>query len=169
GGIAYVDRPLLNYVQHSRNALGYLAGTGALESRDTADADPDRGSKQLNSAAAARRKEVQFIFFTQGVRAMTYAREIEARCAAASSTRARRALRRLRAINRLRVIAWLAYRSHLKRHSKATLEAESRIMHVASWCWRLQHLPRRATANAESLMRATYPNPPRRARRARTR
>ncbi|MBV8194447.1 MAG: glycosyltransferase, partial [Candidatus Dormibacteraeota bacterium] len=54
GGIAYVDRPLLNYVQHSRNALGYLAGTGALEPVDTADADPERSSSHLKSAAAAR-------------------------------------------------------------------------------------------------------------------
>jgi glycosyltransferase involved in cell wall biosynthesis len=105
GDLAYVDRPLFDYVQHTDAVLGYAA----------IDAAPDAGMLSRLRRRVAAPSEIldrwRSMYFEEYCRTLLYAAVLRARCGDRLSPSKRRALDRVLAGERSpRSLAWLAAR-----------------------------------------------------------
>lgn len=106
GEIAYVDRPLYDYVQHGGAARGHEAAMRPWDAGRLLDRRDPRGSLAQVRAHADRSYE------TNVRRIATSAREIEARAGGRMEPRKARAVRRLAGLDRSpAAVPWLALRS----------------------------------------------------------
>jgi glycosyltransferase involved in cell wall biosynthesis len=105
GELAYVDRPLFDYVQHGEAVLGYAAIDAPPEGRPVA---------RLRRRVAARSGALErwrSIYFDEFCRTVLYARVLRMRCGDRLSPAKRRALDLVLAGERSpRTLAWLAAR-----------------------------------------------------------
>jgi glycosyltransferase involved in cell wall biosynthesis len=130
GRIAYVDRPLYDYVQHRGAALGHAranagrqphSGVGRLQ----------RLLRQPRAMLAAWRR----IYFWDVCRLLQFATVLERRCGGLMSARKRRAVRRLANSERSpRAIAWLWLRRARELAGRnETLGAEGALLRGVAW------------------------------------
>ena len=136
GRIAYIDRPLYDYVQHSSAVLGH----------ERAHA----WAKRLRGPAAKARlfaRDPQFYYrhwqttyFSEYIRAAVMARVLLMRCEPSLSPGKRRALRRLAGADRsFAAIAWLlARRLRTPFGLGETLRAERRLLQAFVWRYLLE-------------------------------
>jgi glycosyltransferase involved in cell wall biosynthesis len=128
GGIAYVDRPLYDYVQHGGAARGHEAAMRSYDPRRRLDWRHPRGTLAELSAHAERAYE------TNARRIALSAREIEARAGTLEPGK-ERTLRRLARLDTRRPPAgWLALRS-LRRLSgrNETMGIELSLLAAVLW------------------------------------
>jgi glycosyltransferase involved in cell wall biosynthesis len=129
--IAYVDRPLYEYVQHSDAALGHArANAPGLESR-TALRRLRKVLRDPRSTFGAWRT----IYFWDVCRLLQFATVLERRCGERMSARKRRALRLMIASERSpRGIAWLWLRGARKLWGRnETLGSEGALLRGIAW------------------------------------
>jgi glycosyltransferase involved in cell wall biosynthesis len=130
GRIAYVDRPLYDYVQHSGAAIGHaganrgVVGGGVLR-RLAALRDRPRGRL---------REEWRRIYFAEYCRAALMAVALEQRLGPAIGTRQRRAMRLLLEADRSpRGLAWLTARQLRRPFHDDTGGSESGMLRGLAW------------------------------------
>ncbi len=152
GDLAYVDRPLLDYVQHEGAALGHA--------RANRGGAPRRGAGEWREAAARLRsgelaRRWQQAYLDVCVRVGIEARTLEERCGGSMSEPKARAVRRLaRAERNPLAVPWLELRS-LRRHlgRDETMGVERGLARGYAW--------RQLTAVRRRLSRPRRPAPPR--------
>jgi glycosyltransferase involved in cell wall biosynthesis len=130
GRIAYVDRPLYDYVQHGSAALG----------RAAASVSAAPGAREIVRRLRHRRGLAQIVasrtgYFFDLTRLQLLARVLLMRCGSSMRWRDRRALRRLLRVERSPLsLAWLALRPvrNVGRQS-VTLGAERLMLQAVAW------------------------------------
>ncbi len=155
GDLAYLDEPLLDYVQHEGAALGHAsANRGGAPRRGLADWIDAFG--RLRSGELARRWRRAYLDVC--VRTGEEARALELRCGPAMSPAKRRAVRRIAGAERNPLaIPWLELRS-MRRHlgRDETMGVERGLARGFAW--------RQMTLARERLSRrrrgAAHPRPP---------
>ena len=131
GRIAYVDRPLYDYVQHRGAALGHA--------RANAGRQPHSGAgtaAEARCASPARRwRPGDGIYFWDVCRLLQFATVLERRCGGRMSARKRRAVRRLADSERSpRAMAWLWLRRARELAGRnETLGAEGALLRGIAW------------------------------------
>jgi glycosyltransferase involved in cell wall biosynthesis len=128
GRIAYVDRPLYDYVQHTEAALGHAR----------ANPLPHTPLARLKKIAAKPRATVaawRSTYFWDVCRVLQFAIVLEQRCGERMSRAKRRAVRRLAAADRsLATMAWLWLRRARKLVGRTeTLTGETAILRGIAW------------------------------------
>jgi hypothetical protein len=143
GDVAYVDRPLYDYVQHSRAVFGEVTG-GARRRRARRLLHGGRGAYFLGYLP----REVQ-------------AQVLLVRCADRLTAPKRRALRRFLAAARSPVaFAWLAARPlRLLTGRNETLGSEAELAGGIAWRWAVALLARAPARWARRLCDASFPDP----------
>ena len=127
GEIAYVDRPLYDYVQHGRASLGHAAANSMIPLRDRLR--HQRGPRE-------RVRMWRLHYYVDVSRLLQFATILELRCGPRMSSRARRALRRFAAADRSRLaLVRLALRGlrELSLPTSETLAAEWMLAHAFFW------------------------------------
>jgi glycosyltransferase involved in cell wall biosynthesis len=131
GRIAYIDRPLYDYVQHRDAALGHArANEGAPRLRAAVRALRQVARQPRSTLAAWRR-----IYFWDVCRVLQFATVLERRCGALMSARKRRAVRMLSVADRSpRAIAWLWLRRARRLVGRnETLGSEGALLRGIAW------------------------------------
>ncbi len=127
GGINYVDRPLYDYVQHGRAALGHAAATRVFTLRERA--------RKLRGDQRERVRFYRATYFRDVERLMVVATILEMRCADRASPEQRRPLERFLSLERswpeLATLGWRAARE-LTGHPE-TLGAEWTLLRALLW------------------------------------
>jgi glycosyltransferase involved in cell wall biosynthesis len=143
GDIAYVDRPLYDYVQHAGAVFGEVSG-GKRRRRARGLLRGGRGAYFLGYLP----REVQ-------------AQTLLVRCADRLTARKRRALERyLRAARSPVAFAWLAARSlRVLVGRTETLASETELAHGIAWRWAVALLARAPARWARRLCDASFPDP----------
>jgi glycosyltransferase involved in cell wall biosynthesis len=135
GRIRYVDRPLLEYVQHGENVVGHYdppRDRFARQVREVARGLTRRGAKLTLGRLAARARE---LYFEDVLRVETIARSLDQRGGELIPEKKRRTLMRLaRADESWTALLWLTFRGlrNLRRVSE-TLGAEYAVVLGALW------------------------------------
>jgi hypothetical protein len=143
GDIAYVDRPLYDYVQHAGAVFGDVTGGG--EQR------PRRGFLRGGRGA----------YFLGYLPREVAAQTLLARCGARLDARKRRALKRFVAAARSPVaFAWLAARPlRALAGRNETLASETELVHGIAWRWLVAVLARGARQPGRRPLDASFPDP----------
>lgn len=127
GTIAYVDRPLYDYVQHGAAARGHEAAMREWDAGRLLSWRDPRGSLKRISAHAAKAYE------TNARRIALSAREIEARTGGLAPDKAR-ALRRLARLDGTKPpVGWLALRALRPGGRKETMGIELSLLAASLW------------------------------------
>jgi WsaF, C-terminal domain/WsaF, N-terminal domain/Glycosyl transferase family 2 len=155
GRIAYVDRPLYDYVQHGSAALGHAA----------ASASPTLGPREIIRRLRRRRGVPQIVgsragYFFGLVRLQLLAEVILMRCGAGIRPRDRRALRRLLRAELSPVsLAWLALRPMRNAAcGSVTLGAERLMLQAVGWRYAMRVLSAgRSRPRASAIYDASLP------------
>ena len=137
GGLAYVDRPLLDYVQHPRAVLGYEAiGARARLGRT----ERLRRLVREPRSALDRWRDA---YFDEWCRTLVFARVLEMRCGGRLAGDKRRALDRVLAGERsAKTLAWLAARPARSLAGRnETRGFEHRLLRGLAWRHLVRHVP----------------------------
>lgn len=128
GAIAYVDRPLYDYVQHGAAARGHAAAMQSWDAGRLLSRRDPRGSLRRIGAHAERSYE------TNARRIALAAREIEARAGGALEPGKARVVRRLGRLDRsLSPAPWLALRSLRPGGRRETMGIELSLLSAVLW------------------------------------
>lgn len=134
GEIAFVDRPLYEYVQHEENVLGHLLSTREPERRRSYGAvDLLPANSALDVVA-----EWEPVYFVDVIRTSTFAREIAVRAGKELHPRRRRVINRVSTLDSPRGAAWLAGRAVTRTHNAVTIGAERRLLEGIAWRWMMR-------------------------------
>jgi glycosyltransferase involved in cell wall biosynthesis len=151
GEIAYVDRPLYDYVQHGSASLGHAAATAMPTLRDRA--------AKLRQGPRERVRMWRLHFFVDACRLLALAEVLQARTGRRMPRRTRRALALLRRADRsvlpLARLAWRGARE-LTAQRPATLGAEWHLLWAFAW----RHLLDATASEAPRRLRLDAVPPP---------
>jgi glycosyltransferase involved in cell wall biosynthesis len=154
GRVAYVDRPLYDYVQHRGAILGHVA---------EADSSPLERLKRAArpSARRGRLERWRAAYFYGYVAREVQARTLLVRCHETLSPKNRRALKRFVASARAPIpFAWLATRPlRMIAGADETLGSEADLVRGILWRWLAGTGPHRAGARTWGVRDARVPDP----------
>jgi hypothetical protein len=152
GEVAYVDRPLYDYVQHTGAVSGDLVRAGAHRRRRLQLRAATTGSRGWRSA-----------YFGGYLGRAVLAQTLLLRCRATLSRRKRRALRWFLASARSpAAFTWLALRPLRRLIGRdETLGGEVALVHGLAWRWLLVLAVGRAQHPGRRPFDASFPDPPR--------
>jgi hypothetical protein len=134
GDVAYVDRPLYDYVQHSRAILGHLAEPGGGGDEEPA---PKRGIRHLARGVRSSLRAWRASYFCGYLRLAVQARTLLCRAGDAMAPEKRRALERfVRAERSPLALGWLFGRQIRRLAGRDdTLGAEAQLTRGVLWRW----------------------------------
>ncbi len=159
GRIAYLDRPLYDYVQHSANAFGSRGASWRTRRTGRAGAQQPRMSARARLSARLLRWRLDY--FYNACPARLHAEILMMRCGGELTGGKRRAVRRMTKADRsLPLAAWLGLRSlGARRRRSPTMGQERLIARGIAWrrILRLQGLVRRRDREGH---RQALPTPP---------
>lgn len=157
GRIAYVDRPLYDYVQHGGAALGHDAANLGIRSPRPIQGRDALGIRRLRQRFGPSRPG----YFRAYVRISLLARVLLARCGARAGAPRRRVLQRFVAAERSPVaMAWLALRSQRSRVGRdETLGIERMLFRGILWRHLLERRSRGVRHPGGSTDDASDPEP----------
>ena len=145
GEIAYVDRPLYDYVQHPAAVLGHLAGKPAQDKGDT-------NEKRSRSSVREVMGRWRSIYFAGYLQRQMYAGVLLSRCDAELSAEKRRALELTRsAVSSPIAFLWLALRPLRSLRGRNETLGFERIL-VRGILWRRVISLRRSSKRATKLL-----------------
>jgi glycosyltransferase involved in cell wall biosynthesis len=127
GRIAYLDRPLYDYVQHSSNAFGSRSAT--WETRQAGRSHEPVHRVPRRSRLSGRLLRWRLDYFYNACSARLHAEILMMRCGELLNGRRRRAVRRmLKADRSLPVAAWLGMRSIAARRRRSPTMGQERLI-----------------------------------------
>jgi len=129
GEVAYIDRPLYDYVQHEGAVQGHARANGLL--RGGAARNRERGVR-MRLATLRVPRGMRHFYFTHYCGAMLTAKVADTRCGAVMAPAKRRTLRRF--ADPERAMAWLALRSPRRWVGRTeTLRREQALLGGLAW------------------------------------
>jgi glycosyltransferase involved in cell wall biosynthesis len=158
GRIAYVDRPLYDYVQHGANAYGSRGASWEERRRRRGEAATPLPTRARLSVWLLRWR---LDYFYNACPLRLHAEILQLRCGAESTMRKRRVLRRMATADRsLRLAAWFALRSVAARVRRSPTMGQERLV-ARGIAWRhFVHLQGRIRHRRREVHGQALPAPP---------